>query len=98
MAVNRVGISYLHQPSSWIHHPSALEVWGSEDGQNFKSLAKSELQQPTLTENGTGVYYLKTKGKYRYIKYLIKNKGTIQAPDPGQGNAAWLFVDELMIE
>lgn len=98
MAVNRVGISYLHQPSSWIYHPSALEVWGSEDGQNFKPLAKSELQQPTLTENGTGVYYLKTKGKYRYIKYLIKNKGTIQVPDPGQGNAAWLFVDELIIE
>jgi len=51
-----------------------------------------------LTENGTGITNLKTKGKYRYLKFLVKNKGTIEAPDPGQGNAAWLFVDELIVE
>lgn len=95
--VSRVGVSFLHQPSSWIYHPSSIEVWGSEDGQNFKPIVKSELQNPVLTENGTGVYFLKTRGKFRYIKYLIKNKGIIEAPQPGQGNAAWLFVDEIMV-
>ena len=98
LAVGNVGVSYLHQPSSWIYHPSAIEVWGSNDGQNFKSLAKKELEQPVLTENGTGVINLKTKGKYRYLKFLIKNKGIIEGPNPGQGNAAWLFVDELIVE
>lgn len=98
MTVSRVGINFLHQPSSWIYHPAGIEIWGSNDGQNFKTIAKTELSNPELTAQGTGNIYLKTKGKYRYLKFLIKNKGTIEAPNPGQGNAAWLFVDEIMVD
>lgn len=98
ITISRVGVSFLHQPSSWIYYPTSIEIWGSNDGQTFKSIAKTELNNPELTEYGTSTTYLKTKGKYRYLKFLIKNKGTIEAPNPGQGNAAWLFVDEIMVE
>lgn len=97
-SLNRASISFLEQTSSWIHHPSSLDLFGSNDNQEFKKLGSLEIDNPRLNENGTSLIGLKINGKYRYIKFFIKNKGIIQTGLPGQGNPAWLFVDELILD
>ena len=34
----------------------------------------------------------------RYIKVLAKNRGPIPDNEPGDGNRAWLFMDEIEIQ
>ncbi len=35
--------------------------------------------------------------KTRYVRVLVKNYGKIPDGNPGAGNNAWLFVDEIEI-
>ena len=37
------------------------------------------------------------KQKARFMKIEIKNIGTIPDGEPDEGNAGWLFVDELSV-
>lgn len=97
-SLSRAGVSFLEQPVSWIYHPSAIELYGSNDNQEFKKLGVATIDNPSISEVGIGSTTLKINGKYRYIKFLIRNLGVIPTGLSGQGNKAWLFVDELILE
>ena len=50
-------------------------------------------------KNGKGTMTLEfDKTKVQFVKVLVKNWGTIPEGNPGAGNKAWLFVDEIGIE
>jgi hexosaminidase len=95
--VKNIKVWFLHQPSSWIHQPSSIEISSSNDGTDFKKMGNSEK---LIFEHGSqqiGYIELNINSIQRYIKVLVKNKGTIPAGNPGEGNKSWLFVDEIQI-
>jgi len=49
-------------------------------------------------ESNLGSIQLIINSKSRFIKVIVKNNGPIKAGYPGEGNKAWLFVDEIQID
>lgn len=96
-AFKNIKVWFLHQPGSWIHQPSGIEVSASSDGITFSKIGSAEK---ALYEKGIdqiGCFELNINTKWRYIKLLVKNKGVIPAGFPGEGSKPWLFVDEIQI-
>jgi hexosaminidase len=38
------------------------------------------------------------KVQARYIRLMVRNQGKIPAGSPGAGSAAWMFLDEVVVE
>jgi hexosaminidase len=88
----------FNQPESWIYMPSDIQIQISEDGKNYKEvlIGKSDLMESYKTGNG----FIKISSqniKTRFLKVLIKNHGIIEEGNPGAGNKAWLFIDEIEV-
>jgi hexosaminidase len=97
-SVKNVKIWFLHQPVSWIHQPSSIEISASGDGVSFKKIGTSEKLNFEKGNSQIGYIELKFNTKKRYIKVLVNNRGLIPVGEPGAGNKSWLFVDEIQID
>lgn len=86
----------LEQNGSWVYLPQYVEVFISNDGNNFTSVGKSStFKKDTLT---MGWITIPTpKQSSRYLKVVAKNFGMIPDGKPGAGNPAWLFADEIQV-
>jgi hexosaminidase len=95
-SIDSVRMHTLNQNGSWIYLPQYVEVFASNDGKNFTSIGKSSAFFPdTLTMGWITVPVQKKSGQY--IKVLAKNYGAIPDGQPGGGNKAWLFADEIQL-
>ncbi len=92
--ISKVVVHGLRQEGSWIWQPQTAEAFALNE--------KGEWQSLGLTDDFAG----KTNGtmtldfeslKTQQVKVLIKNWGEIPTGNPGAGNKAWLFVDEIEV-
>ncbi|MEO5562798.1 MAG: hypothetical protein ABIR18_05165, partial [Chitinophagaceae bacterium] len=83
----------LDQRGGWIWPASGIGVMVSGDGKNFST---SACNNPQTTINGISCE-LQKPTKARFVKVNIKNHGPIAEGNPGSGNKAWLFVDEIEV-
>ncbi len=84
----------LTSGGSWVYPPRYVEIFISDDGQDFKSIGKATAFEKTSVSNG----FIKLSCapvSTRYVKVLVKNQGLIADDKPGAGNKAWLMVDEI---
>jgi hexosaminidase len=97
-SVSEVRINTFTQTASWIYPPSQdIGVLISDDGINFTS-PENEVKTIEPDRNGVSKIWFNISQapiSTRFIKVYAKNYGTIPAGQPGTGNAAWLFVDEI---
>ncbi|MEO6613540.1 MAG: beta-N-acetylhexosaminidase [Chitinophagaceae bacterium] len=93
--VDSVTVHIFQQPSSWIWKPLSVEALISDDGQYFSSLGKTD--KLVIKNGGNGTMTVKGSNTGRVIKIIIKNGGVIPEGNPGAGNKAWLFVDEIEV-
>lgn len=91
--ISFVKVHYLHQTGSWIYQPSSVIILTSTDGVDFTPVA---LSNPTIVNNEAICEFLKPVNT-RFVKIQVANFGVIPAGNPGEGNKAWLFVDEIEI-
>ena len=95
-SIDSVRMHTVVQNGSWIYLPQYVEVFASNDGATFNSIGKSsEFRNDTLTMGWITVSV--NKQSARYIKLLAKNYGLIPDDQPGGGNKAWLFADEVQV-
>lgn len=91
--IQSVSVGTIENKGAWIQAPKELSVFISENGKDFKKVAstKAKIDKDNLVT-------IKFKPlKTRYLKVELSNAGTIKDGDPGAGNPAWLFVDEIML-
>lgn len=98
--VSYLSINFLQDINSWIFMPEYVEFFSSNDGKEFKSIAKVNNTVPE-NEGGSIVkdFTLTTSSiKTRYIRVLGKSK--IMCPDwhKGHGNELFIFADEITIK
>jgi hexosaminidase len=96
---NEVNVYTFAQPGSWIYSPKDISVLISIDGKEF-SMPEGEIGtiEPANSRiNKTWFSFDHKNVKARYIKVKAKNYGTIPDGNPGAGNKAWLFVDEIEV-
>lgn len=98
-AFSRVTTHFVNSKVSWIYPPRGVEVYVSDDGQNFKLLVSKEIPAETMNGITVETVQLDTPGaKGRYLKFVAKTFGVIPENAAGAGNGAWLFLDEVVVE
>jgi hexosaminidase len=99
LPVSRVKVHCLRETGSWIWRPINVEVFTSDNGVDFTSAGMTDDFQVRISGLETGVIQVNFPAKKtRYVKVLARNWGEIPSGNPGAGNKAWLFVDEVEIE
>ena len=93
------GVHCLQDVGPWIIYPAAIEVYASDNNNDFKIV---KLIKNSFDNKREGVF-LQTLGanldiKARYLKFVIKNGGKLPAWHESAGNDSHLFIDELIIE
>lgn len=99
-AVQRVGLGVLQDMGSWIMLPVFLEIEVSADGVTFTSAGRVDHDVPADTD---GIVrrdlVLDLDGApLRALRLTAPNPGPLPAGHPGAGGAAYVFVDEIIVE
>ena len=98
--VKEIKTDFLNNPGSWIFLPSTIKIFISSDDKNFEEVyaanPDSINQHSKVSEKKEFSIQLKNK-EVRFIRILGKNIGICPKWHPGDGNKAWIFVDEITI-
>jgi len=104
--VQKAGIDIYEDEKAWIRFPVEVDFLLSEDGKTFleagRLTGKDILKAGTQKDAAAGPARLLTRAfkpmKARFLKVRAKNVGYCPAGSPGEGEKAWLFVDEIIVE
>lgn len=94
--INAVETGFLNDPGSWIHPPRTMEVAVSMDGKTYSRIGIIEVvhdKQPRVN-----ALYKFPPTAARYVRITATNHGVIEPGNPGAGQRAWLFADEIWIK
>ena len=98
----QVELQFLNKPASWIFLPDYVIAAVSNDGKEWLDIDRADYSHSRSNEKS----YIRdaklrfseyTKPK-RYLKIYAKNMGVCPKGHVGEGKAAWLFTDEIIIE
>lgn len=96
---SRVTTHFVNSKVSWIYPPRGVEIYVSDDGQQFRLLASKEIPAETMEGITVETVVLDAPGAQgRYLKFVAKTFGVIPENAAGAGNGAWLFIDEVIVE
>jgi hexosaminidase len=95
MELNEIQFRFFKGEGQWIYLPSRLEIWMSDDGQNYRKW--TETDNIKTDEKVAVTTFVNLKMNTRFVKFYIRNFGKIPAGRQGAGHGAWLFVDEIMV-
>ncbi len=94
--VNTITIDVLSSPASWIYYPKQITVSYSENGIDYST---ESTISPKEIEVSNGIVKVEIPStSVRYIKVNAFNQGKIVIGNPGAGEPAWLFIDEIKVE
>ncbi|MFM7021540.1 MAG: chitobiase/beta-hexosaminidase C-terminal domain-containing protein [Flavobacteriales bacterium] len=93
--ISAVTMTFYNKVSSWIHHPEDFEIYTSEDGKNFTLVTTKKIIKTNKQLVSVKIAF--TPVNTRYLKVVAK---TLLIPEgfSGEGKAAWIFVDEIILE
>jgi hexosaminidase len=98
--IAKISLGFLNKPGSWIFPPKKIRVSASVDGERYVdvgALSWDQIMRKTVA--GHNQLNIPVKPfKARFIKIEVENTGRCPAGHPGEGNPAWLFADEIIIE
>lgn len=96
----RVGAGFLQDQNSWIFMPEWVQFEISSDGVNFKKLEVIENHVDEKADGGiVKEFEVKfPRQKIRYVKIYAKNKTFCPEWHKGDGEPAWIFVDEVWVK
>ena len=100
--ISKVALHVLDQNGSWIYLPSQVEITYLPDMDITDEIIKNAPKQTktidAIKDKGAKTIVIESKQQCRYIHIVAKNFGIIPSGNPGAGNAAWLFMDEIEVE
>ena len=100
--VTKITLHVLDQNGSWIYLPTQVEITYIPDldytADQLKNFAKEIKTIDPIKDKGFKTIAIESKQQCRYIRIVAKNFGIIPSGNPGAGNPAWLFADEIEVE
>ncbi|MBS1513339.1 MAG: beta-N-acetylhexosaminidase [Bacteroidetes bacterium] len=99
--VKSVTLHFFEQQGSWIYAPSQFAVQYLYSLDTDEKAIMRPVKMDTIdipSGKGLNKMTISTNQNCRYIHIIAKNFGTIPSGNPGAGNPAWLFVDEIEVE
>ncbi|MDB4303804.1 GH92 family glycosyl hydrolase, partial [Desulfosarcina sp.] len=97
--ISKLETGFLQDAGSWIFMPLEVQYYVSNDGKDFQHIGtiKNEVSERMLGVNLQN-FTLNFSTKARYVKVVAKNMGNCPDWHVGEGNPAWIFADEIVIE
>lgn len=97
--IHEVTAGFLQRYSDWIFLPKIIEVEISNDGVQFTKVGEvtntvSPNEKESIIKDFTVTF---TSQQCRFIRVSAKNLGVCPQGHPGEGKAAWLFADEIIV-
>jgi hexosaminidase len=99
-AIHRISVGSLQNSGSWIFFPKKVDFLISADGKNFRKVAESLNEvnplsgEKQLKEFSASIDTVRTK----FVKVIAYNLGKCPKGHVGEGQSAWLFIDEITVE
>ncbi|MBN3034289.1 MAG: GH92 family glycosyl hydrolase [Bacteroidales bacterium] len=97
--ITRLETGFLQDAGSWIFMPPEVSYFISENGRDFR-LAGTVNNDIDPKQQGTVIrnFSLNVAAKTRFIRVIAKNRGVCPEWHAGDGQPAWIFADEIVIE
>ena len=98
--IKSITIPFLQSYSDWIFLPSKVEISYSADGKNYSD-SKYFVFDENLKAKETTIEEFKmqfVKMSARYVHLRAYTRGNCPENHPGNGQKAWIFCDEVMVE
>jgi hexosaminidase len=98
-SITTFGAGFLQDINAWVFMPSQIEFFVSETGTDYRSACVIKNTVPQDKE-GTILKTFETTiaaVKARYVKVVATNIGNCPPGHKGQGGAAWMFADEIIV-
>ncbi|MBS7255779.1 glycoside hydrolase family 20 protein [Flavobacterium branchiicola] len=98
--ISSITLGCIQNWSQWIFLPQWVKFEVSQDGINFTEV-KTVTNSISATEKEIQIKDFTAKfaaQKAKFVRVTAKNLGQCPAGHPGEGQTAWLFVDEIMVE
>lgn len=97
--VDRIGLSVLQDPKSWIWYPAEVEIVTSMNGRQWSSTVVPNPVSRDLEGARQQVLWAALGGrKVKHIRVRARYAGPCPAGHPGAGGTSWIFADELIME
>lgn len=98
--MQQISLGVLNNPASWIFPPTEVKIYAAVNPDYFQEVGSLDKDQiNTRLKNGHRELLVKTKSiQAKYLKIIAKNEGVCPPGHSGEGQKAWLFVDEIIIE
>ncbi len=94
--ISKVSMDALDNNMAWIYLPQKYSVSVSTDGKQYKQVGT--LNSDEIKKMGKVLTLSFKKQAVRYVKVFAENMPKIPEGQPGAGEKAWLFVDEISID
>lgn len=91
--ISNIVFHAFEQKASWIYRPASVSFFTSIDGLNYLLLQKDIV--PSGIKNL--LYKVNAPLQTRFIKIKATSPGRIADGNPGTGNKAWIFADEIEV-
>lgn len=96
-----ISIGCLQNYGSWIFFPQYVKFEVSEDGQNFREVKTVQNTIPAAPSPTAQLQEFKVQfaeQKIKSIRITAKSLGVCPKGHPGEGQPAWIFADEVIVE
>jgi len=99
-SIERISVDALQTFGSWIFLPKWVSFEVSPDGTDFYLLDKVENEYDIYDPERTiRIYSTQTPADdIRFVRVTVKNQGICPPGHSGEGQPAWLFVSEIIVE
>ncbi|HKP32250.1 MAG TPA: family 20 glycosylhydrolase [Chitinophagaceae bacterium] len=97
-SVSAVSVHALSRGGSRTHAPNEVQVFGSDDGQNFKLLGTGNVFVADKSEAAGNITAQFPATNVRYVKVLAKNYLKIPEGKSGAGDPALMMIDEIEVK
>ncbi|MCX2739057.1 glycoside hydrolase family 20 protein [Pontibacter anaerobius] len=94
--ISHVVVHALNAGGTYVYPPKAVEVYGSADGENFKPLGTANTV--TQVEGSKAIIKVDfAPATIRFVKVVVRNQQRVPEGKQGEGEKAWLFLDEIQV-
>lgn len=94
--IREAGLHCRQITQSWIHYPVRLEIAASDNGQDFRAVAQTDIA-PDHSDGSCWQSIRNLELRTRYLKISATPNPEIAPGNPGAGKKGWLFVDEVVV-
>jgi len=101
--VRKVTMQFLSDTNSWIFLPKYVEISTSVNGTHFENATRLDnIADMTYLPDSKGKEIVTLRAPLmkaiRYIRIFARNQAVCPKGHPGEGQNAWLFIDEVILE